>query len=86
MTIAVLLPAVSTVSSDVVSWIVAGAMVALIGIGPLAGWIAAAWQRPVVKRLTLAVVFALALAPAVYAADYCCCDPFWIIFWICVAP
>lgn len=87
MTLAVAFTTNQQVTADLFSWGVAILGVALVGLGPLAGWVCSAWKKPAVKRFAMAVLLALTLgAGTTFAADYCCCDPFWVIFWICVAP
>lgn len=75
------------VTADLFYWSIAIFSVAALGLGPIAGWFLSAWKKPMVKRFVMALLLALTLgAGTTFAADYCCCDPFWIIFWLCIAP
>lgn len=81
--VAVMLPAVSVVPV----WFLIVGVVLAAGLAPMATWCARALRSQLARRFLLAVLLATFLgASSVFAAGYCCCDDFWIIFGICVAP
>jgi hypothetical protein len=72
-------------------WLFIVLAVGAMGAGPVLSAIVSAWQRPAARRLLGAVAFAVVLSltfgvATASASIFGPCDPFWAMFWICIAP
>jgi hypothetical protein len=72
-------------------WLAVVVAVGAMGAGPVLSAIFSACRKPSARRIVGAVAFAIVLTltlgvATASASIFGPCDPFWIMFWICIAP